>query len=84
MISMVHKKVKKHVSKHKRKYTRFILYFLILLIFGVIEDVTAVYLTSGEEIIEVIVVAIVLSFIFTLIGEVIETVWMYNKKKLRK
>lgn len=82
MITM-HKIIKKHVSKHKKKYTRFILYFLILLTFGVIEDVTAVYLTDSETILEVIGVAIILSFIFTIIGEVIEEVYLFERKKFR-
>ncbi|MBU3905296.1 MAG: hypothetical protein KJ906_04080 [Nanoarchaeota archaeon] len=77
---MIHKHIKKHVIKHKKKYTRFILYFLILLTFGVIEDVTAVYLTTGEDMMEVIGVAVLLSFIFTVIGEGIELIYERGKK----
>jgi len=79
----MHKKVKKHFSIHKKKYTRFALYFLILLTFGVIEDVTAVYLTESETLLEVIGVAIILSFIFTIIGEIIEEVYLFERKKFR-
>lgn len=60
------------------------LYFLVLLTFSVIEDVTAVYITQTEELIEVVGVAIVLSFIFTVIGELVEEVYLAEKKKFKR
>ncbi|MBU3896400.1 MAG: hypothetical protein KJ697_00495 [Nanoarchaeota archaeon] len=85
---MIHKKlhhhIKKHLRKHKRKYAKFMLYFLVLLTFSVIEDVTAVYITQTEELIEVVGVAIVLSFIFTVIGELVEEVYLAEKKKFKR
>ncbi|MDD5416482.1 MAG: hypothetical protein PHU12_00735 [Candidatus Aenigmarchaeota archaeon] len=80
----LHPHIKKHIIKHKRKYTKFILYFLILLTFGVVEDVTAVFLTKTEEMIEVIGVAILLSFIFTVIGEIIEEVYLAERKRFKR
>lgn len=79
-----HHHVKKHVIKHHKKYTRFLLYFLVLLTFGVFEDVAAIYITNSEvELIEAISVAIILSLVFTVIGEFVEELWEYEKKKFK-
>ena len=72
------------MKKHKKKYTRFTLFFTILVLFSAVEDIIAVYILKSETFTEIVVVAIVLSFIFTLIGEGFEKLWKYEKKKFKK
>ena len=71
------------MKKHKKKYTRFLLFFTVLVLFSAVEDVIAVYILKSETFFEIVTVAIILSFIFTLIGEGIEKLWEYEKKKIK-
>ena len=81
---MVHKHIKKHVKKHEKKYARFSLFFAVLVLFSAVEDVIAVLILKSETFLEVVLVAVGLSFVFTLIGEEFEKFWKYEKKKLKK
>lgn len=82
-MNMVHRPIIKHVRKHHKKYNKFFLFFLVLVIFGIVEDVLAIYITKSETFFEVIGVAIILSFAFTLIGEGFEKIYAYEKKHLK-
>jgi len=69
---MPYRKVYHHVRRHRKKYWRFVLFFLFLLVYGIIEDVTAMSLHGIELNLAVLTTVSVIALVFTTIAELTE------------
>ena len=69
---MPYRKVYHHVRRHRKKYLRFTLFFLFLLVYGIIEDLTALSLHGIEFNIAVFTTVFFIALIFTTVAELTE------------
>ncbi len=69
-----HQKAYRHVKKHRKKYSRFFLFFIILLIFRVMEDYFLLKTIGLEFEIDLFILLSMISaaFIFTVVSEITE------------
>ena len=67
-----HQKAYHHVRKHRKKYLRFVLFFLFLLVYGIIEDLTTMSLRGVELDIAVLTTVLCVALLFTTIAELTE------------
>ena len=70
--------------KHKKRTIRFISFFLFLIAFGVIEDMSAMYLHGIEFNMVLLVTVIVIATVFTAIAEITEYVFKKEEPKIEK
>ena len=70
--------------KHKKRVVRFISFFIFLIAFGVIEDMSAMYLHGMEFNMVVLTTVIVIATIFTAIAEVTEFIFKKEEPKIEK
>jgi len=70
--------------KHKKRVIRFIAFFIFLIAFGVIEDLSAMHLQGIEFNMLVLTTVIVIATIFTIIAEVTEFVVKKEEPKIEK
>lgn len=59
-------------AKHKRRAFRFALFFAMMLLFAVIEDMLAAQLSGATLLLETIPIIVLISFVFTLVTELVE------------
>jgi len=76
----LHHHIKKHIRKHKRKYLKFFLIFIALVLYGSLDNIVTMYFFQNETPLKIIGVAIMISAVFTAIGEVVEKIWEKYKK----
>jgi len=76
--------IRRHVRKHKKKYLRFISFLIFLVAFGIVEDLTALYLHGIEFKLMTLVIITVIAFIFTVISELTEFVVVKEEPKIRE
>jgi membrane protein YdbS with pleckstrin-like domain len=70
--------------KHKKRTVRFIAFFLFLIAYSIIEDLTAFFLHGVEFDIAMIIIVIVIATIFTAIAEVTEFLYKKEEPKIEK
>ena len=70
--------------KHKKRVIRFIAFFLFLIAFGVIEDMSAMYLHGIEFNMVILVTVIVIATVFTAIAEFTEFIIKKEEPKIEK
>jgi hypothetical protein len=70
--------------KHKKRIVRFISFFLFLIAFGIIEDVSAMFLSGVEFNIVVLITVTVIATIFTAIAEMTEFLFKKEEPKIEK
>jgi nucleoside recognition membrane protein YjiH len=70
--------------KHKKRAIRFITFFILLIAFGVIEDMSAMFLHGVEFDIVVLATVTVIATIFTVIAEVTEFIFKREEPKIEK
>jgi len=70
--------------KHKKRIIRFITFFLFLIAFGVIEDMSAMHLHGIEFNMVILVTVIVIATVFTIIAEVTEFIIKKEEPKIEK
>jgi len=80
----LHHKAYHHIRKHKKRYVRFIAFFIFLVFYGVIEDLTAASLTGVEFDIVILITVIVIAIIFTTLTEVTETIFQKEEPKIKR
>jgi hypothetical protein len=59
-------------AKHKKRAFRFALFFAMMLLFAVIEDVLAAQLSGATLLLETIPIIVLIAFLFTLVTELVE------------
>jgi len=74
--------MKKH--KHKKRVIRFIIFFLFLLSFGIIEDLTSISLSGIEFNMVILLTVIIVATIFTVIAEITEIIVKKEEPKIEK
>ncbi|MFH0928749.1 MAG: hypothetical protein V1818_00130 [Candidatus Aenigmatarchaeota archaeon] len=70
--------------KHKKRTLRFISFFIFLIAFGVIEDISAMYLHGIEFNMMILGTVTVVATIFTIIAEVTEYIFKREEPKIEK
>jgi nucleoside recognition membrane protein YjiH len=70
--------------KHKKRAIRFISFFIFLIAFGVIEDMSAMHLHGIEFNMVILVTVIVIATVFTVIAEVTEFIFKKEEPKIEK
>ena len=70
--------------KHKKRVVRFISFFIFLIAFGIIEDMSAMYLHGMEFNMLVLTTVTVVATIFTVIAEVTEYIFKKEEPKIEK
>ena len=69
-----------HIKKHHKKHSiRFIVFFIFLVLYGIIEDIMAIGLSGVEFNTFVLTISIVIASAFTAIAEITER--LYEKEK---
>ena len=68
----------------KKRTVRFSLFFIMMLIFAIVEDMLAVSLSGAALLIESIPVIMVIAFAFTLLAELLEEHFEYGRQPLEK
>ena len=69
---MPYRKVYHHVRRHRRKYLRFIVFFLLLLLYGIFEDLISLTIQGVEFNIIVFLTVVVIALAFTTVAEITE------------
>jgi len=70
--------------KHKKRVFRFIAFFIFLIAFGVIEDMSAMYLHGIEFNMVILTTVIVIATVFTAIAEISEFIFKKEEPKIEK
>lgn len=70
--------------KHKKRAIRFFLFFAMMLIFAIIEDILAAHLSGAILLLETIPIIILIAFIFTVITELVEEKFEGGEQPLEK
>lgn len=70
--------------KHKKRVFRFIAFFIFLIAFGVIEDMTAMHLHGIEFNMVILTTVIVIATVFTIIAEISEFIFKKEEPKIEK
>jgi hypothetical protein len=79
--------IKKHPHRrhnHKKRTVRFISFFLFLIAFGVIEDMSAMYLNGIDFNMVILTTVIIIATVFTAIAEITEYVFKKEEPKIEK
>ena len=80
---MVHP-IHRHIRKHKKHYVRFILFFLVLVFYGMFDDILMVKAVNGDIVLSTIVISILISLLFTAIAEITGRLFGKEIKKIEK
>jgi hypothetical protein len=68
----------------KRRFRRFSIFFLMMLIFAIIEDMLAASVSGAILILESLPFIFIISLVFTLITELVEEHFEYGRQPLEK
>jgi DMSO reductase anchor subunit len=81
---MPYRKVYHHVRRHRKKYLRFIVFFLFLILYGVVEDFISLTIHGVEFNLVVFSTVFVIALIFTIVAEVTEKLAKKETPKIKK
>jgi hypothetical protein len=68
----------------KKRTVRFSLFFIMMLIFAIVEDIIAASLSGATLLIEAIPIIMVIAFTFTLLTELLEEHFEYGRQPLER